>query len=57
MTAQSTKERQEAFRARRALLDGATEVRGIFLRPELHSMLKQIAKQLAEQENPAQQPK
>lgn len=57
MNAKTTAERQEAFRARRAMLEGATEVRGIYLRPELHSMLKQIAKQLAEQENPAQQPK
>lgn len=47
MTAQSTKERQEAFRARRALLDGATEVRGIFLPPELHQALKEAAKKLA----------
>ena len=44
---QSTKERQEAFRARRALLDGATEVRGIFLPPELHQALKEAAKKLA----------
>lgn len=50
MNAKTTAERQEAFRARRAMLEGATEVRGIYLRPELHSMLKQIAKQLAEQE-------
>ena len=47
MTAQSTKERQEAFRARRAMLEGATEVRGIFLPPELHQALKEAAKKLA----------
>lgn len=42
MTAQSTKERQEALRAKRAML-GMTEVRGIYLPPELHAELKAYA--------------
>lgn len=33
--------------ARRAMLEGATEVRGIFLPPELHQALKEAAKKLA----------
>lgn len=45
--AQTNKERQEAFRARRAMLEGATEVRGIFLPPELHAALKAYAKKLS----------
>lgn len=47
MNAKTTAERQEAFRARRAMLEGATEVRGIFLPPELHQALKEAAKKLA----------
>lgn len=43
---QSTKERQEALRARRLML-GMTEVRGIYLRPEQHAELKAYAKKLA----------
>lgn len=43
---QSTKERQEALRARRAML-GMTEVRGIYLPPEMHAELKAYAKKLA----------
>jgi hypothetical protein len=42
---QSTKERQEALRARRLML-GMTEVRGIFLPPELHAELKKEAARL-----------
>lgn len=42
MTPQSNKEKQEAFRARRAML-GMTEVRGIYLPPELHAALKDEA--------------
>jgi hypothetical protein len=42
---QSSKEKQEAFRARQAML-GHTEVRGIFLPPELHAALKEYAKRL-----------
>jgi hypothetical protein len=36
---QSSKEKQEAFRARQAML-GYTEVRGIYLPPQLHAALK-----------------
>jgi hypothetical protein len=45
VTAQSTKERQEALRARRAML-GMTEVRGIYLPPELHTKLKAEARRI-----------
>jgi hypothetical protein len=45
MTAQTTAQRQEALRARRAML-GLTEVRGIYLPPALHPKLKQIAAKL-----------
>lgn len=45
---QTTKERQEALRARRAML-GMTEVRGIYLPPELHAALKAHAKKLQKQ--------
>lgn len=40
---QSSKEKQESFRARNAML-GLTEVRGIYLPPELHAKLKEAAK-------------
>lgn len=43
---QSTKERQEALRARRLML-GMTEVRGIYLHPDQHAELKALAKKLA----------
>lgn len=43
---QSTKERQEALRARRAI-EGKTEVRGIYLPPHLHAKLKELAAKLA----------
>ena len=46
MTAQSTKERQEALRARRAI-EGKTEVRGIYLPLDLHAELKAMAKKLS----------
>lgn len=49
--AQTNKEKQEAFRARQAML-GATEVRGIFLPPELHAELKAYAKTLAKKHKP-----
>ena len=42
---QTTKERQESLRARRAI-EGMTEVRGIYLPPELHAEVKQIAKKM-----------
>lgn len=42
VTAQTNQERQEALRARRAML-GLTEVRGIYLHPEDHAELKRLA--------------
>jgi Zn ribbon nucleic-acid-binding protein len=42
---QSSKEKQEAFRARNAML-GLTEVRGIFAPPELHAAIKEAARKL-----------
>jgi hypothetical protein len=47
MTAQTTRERQEALRARRLML-GQTEVRGIYLHPDQHAELKALARKLAE---------
>jgi hypothetical protein len=43
----SNRERQEALRARRAML-GYTEVRGVYLPPELHAELKSLARLWAE---------
>lgn len=48
MTAQSTRERQESLRARRAML-GMTEVRGVYLHPDDHAKLKRYAKRLQAQ--------
>lgn len=45
MNAQTSAQRQEALRAKREML-GLTEVRGIYLPPELHAKLKEIAKNL-----------
>jgi len=45
MTAKDTKERQQDFRARQRLL-GLAEVRGIYLPPELHAKLKEIAHEM-----------
>ena len=45
--AKTTAERQEAYRARRAMLEGAKEVRGIYLPEPLHAELKEYAKNLA----------
>ena len=42
-------ERQAAFRARRAMLEGAAEVRGIYLPLELHAKLKAYARTLGKQ--------
>ena len=53
MTAQTTRERQEALRARRAML-GMTEVRGIYLPPELHPEIKQQARKLLKRWQAAQ---
>jgi hypothetical protein len=44
---QTTKERQEALRARRLML-GMTEVRGVYLPPALHAELKAHARKLGE---------
>jgi hypothetical protein len=41
----TSKEKQEAFRAKREML-GLTEVRGIFLPPELHAKLKAEAQKM-----------
>lgn len=50
--AQSSKEKQEAFRARQAML-GLKEVRGIYLPESLHPKLKELAqKLLAESQQP-----
>jgi hypothetical protein len=43
---QSSKEKQEAYRARQAML-GMTEVRGVYLHTSLHAELKAYAKKLA----------
>jgi hypothetical protein len=42
---QSNREKQEAYRARQAML-GLTEVRGIYLPPELHQSLKDEARRM-----------
>lgn len=42
MTAQTPAQRQEALRARRAML-GMTEVRGIYASPEDHAAIKAYA--------------
>lgn len=49
MTAQTTQERQEALRARRAML-GQTEVRGIYLHPDDHAQVKRYATRLRDQQ-------
>jgi hypothetical protein len=49
--AQSSKEKQEAFRARQAML-GQTEVRGIFAPPTLHAVIKEAARKVVEQQKP-----
>lgn len=49
MSAQTTKERQEALRARRAML-GQTEVRGIYLHPDDHAAVKRYAKRLRDRQ-------
>jgi hypothetical protein len=52
----TNKERQEAYRARRAMLEGAQEVRGIYLRPELHAELKAYARKLSKRVSASQTP-
>lgn len=49
--AQTTREKQEAFRARQALL-GLKEVRGIFLPESLHPVIKEQAAKLLEKHKP-----
>lgn len=44
----TSKEKQEAFRARNAML-GLTEVRGVFLPPDKHAELKAFAAKLLAQ--------
>jgi hypothetical protein len=60
VTAQTTRERQEALRARRAML-GQTEVRGIYLHPDDHAAVKRYADRLRQrrqrQEAAPQRPK
>lgn len=43
-TPQTPAQRQEARRKRLLIGDGLTEVRGIYLPPELHAKLKEAAK-------------
>jgi hypothetical protein len=50
----SNKEKQEAFRARNAML-GLTEVRGVFLPPSLHAELKEQAKKLLAKHKPLEE--
>lgn len=45
----SNRERQEALRARRAML-GQTEVRGIYLHPDDHAAVKRYAKRLRDRQ-------
>lgn len=45
--AQTNKERQEALRARRAML-GLTEVRGLYLPPDLHADIKSLARAMVD---------
>lgn len=52
---QTSKEKQEAFRARNAML-GLTEVRGVFLPPSLHADLKEQAKKLLTKHKPLEEP-
>lgn len=52
MIAQTNAQRQEALRAKRAML-GMTEVRGIYLPPEMHQRLKEEADRLLKATNRA----
>jgi len=47
MSAQTTAERQALYRARRTV-EGKTEVRGIYLLPEQHAILRAYARSLFE---------
>jgi hypothetical protein len=51
MTAKPVTERVAAFRARRSA-EGLTEVRGIFLPPDLHAELKELAAKLLRKRKP-----
>jgi hypothetical protein len=44
--AKTNKQRQEDFRARKIILEGMTEVRGLFFPPDRHAELKELAKKL-----------
>lgn len=50
LMAQTPAERQEA-RRKRLLMEGLTEVRGIFLHPDKHAELKAYAKRLAKKKS------
>jgi len=52
MTAQTTTERQQAFRARQKAAD-LSEVRGIFLPQSMHAALKAHARKLLKPQKPA----
>lgn len=45
--AQTAAQRQEALRARRLML-GMTEVRGVYLPPDLHADIKSLARAMVE---------
>lgn len=47
----TVKERQEDLRARR-LMEGMTEVRGVYLHPDQHAELKEYAKKLTKKYKP-----
>ncbi len=56
--AKTNKERQDAFRARKIIMEGMTEVRGLFFPPDRHAELKELAKKLlAETTKPPATPK
>ena len=52
--AQSSKEKQEAFRARQAML-GHTEVRGIYAPPALHAAIKEAGRKLVAKHKPLEE--
>ncbi len=52
MTAQTTTERQAAYRARKAAAE-LSEVRGIFLPQSMHAALKAHARKLLKPQKPA----
>jgi hypothetical protein len=48
----SSQERQQAYRARKVILDGMTEVRGIYLPPDLHAAIKKLAADMLKKQPP-----